>query len=707
MESSGTSPHLLVVFLTALGRCSTTPEVVRTSAELIAEELDAEVGAVIADGRVGSAVGFGQDSVPDAVLVAVRPGSGVADLPGIGQCHTLAAAWSPDGSGRLVAARVGASFDSSDRDLLLGMASAFSLATGAIRALERERARNRASEVLLEIQRSISRRVPLARILAALTDGASQLLDGCPVSLDLDDAIGPTHTLHAGPLLPPGPDVFAAPVHVEGIPAGHLRAVSRDGTPLGQEARVLLSTFAEHASLALADARTVAAMQEAFHDQLTGLPSRPLFLDRLTEALRERDSRGVSVLFIDLDRFKAVNDTLGHAAGDLLLRDVADRLRATTRAESSAARFGGDEFALLVKSGGDPHVPIAVADRVIAAIAKPFVVGGKSVSIGATVGIAHGGADRTASELLADADLAMYRAKASGGGRSATFDPQMRRDMVARLDLEADLHGALERGELSVVFQPILDLAADHLVAVEALLRWRHPARGMVSPSDFIPIAEANGLIVPIGRWVLDQACGWVSEWRASWPGLRVTVNVSVHQLREPGFSADVARALERVALAPDALTIEVTESSLMSDHDGTIDTLRALDEMGVRIALDDFGTGYSSLSYLQRFPVDMLKIDRSFVSGGLVESGDQMVRTIIELGRAYNLEVVAEGIEDGAQLGRLIGAGCQLGQGYLFGRPSPPQAIPALLNSVHVPKGCSRRSAASGAAIEVHAPVD
>ncbi|NTV38839.1 MAG: EAL domain-containing protein, partial [Demequinaceae bacterium] len=534
-----------------------------------------------------------------------------------------------------------------------------------------------------EIQRSISRHSPLPTILQAVTDGASSVLGGCPVSLLLDNARDPEHPVHVGASIVEGPDAFSAPVHVEGVPAGFLRATTPDGAPIGDEHRALLSTFAEHASLALTDARTVEAMHEAFHDPLTGLPNRLLFLDTLTEELARTSDRSVAVLFVDLDRFKAVNDTLGHAAGDELLFDVANRLRVATPAESSAARFGGDEFALFVVDQGDGRAAVELADRVIAALAEPFIVRGKAVVVGATVGIAHSGDGRSAKDLLADADLAMYRGKAAGGGRSATFDPQMRRDLAARLDLEAELSGALARGELAVVFQPIVDLVAGVPVAMEALLRWNHPTRGPVPPLDVIPIAEANGLIVPIGRWVLERAVHWVALWRQSVPDLRVSVNVSVHQLREGGFAEEVARVLSLAGVPPEALIVEVTESALIADHDETIGALKGLAAAGIAIALDDFGTGYSSLSYLQLFPVHILKIDRSFVSGEVGAKSSRLVQTVVGLGRAYELEVVAEGIEDEVQLNALRAMGCVLGQGYHLGRPSDPEAILQVLDGV------------------------
>ncbi len=670
------SPQRLVMFLTELGRCATSAELTELAAELIAEEFDAEVGVVMASGEVVGSAGFGSAEPPADLSFSIPSGVAIVDIPGVGRCHTITAACSSSPAGRIIAGRLSAPFTGADRDLILGMAGVLDLATRSIRALERERARHRELEVLLALQRSISHRAPLARILASVTEGASSVLRGAPVALVLDDALDPDNPVRVGAVEADLVDPVSTPVHVQGVTAGRLLVGSQHGKPLDDEDRALLSTFAEHASLALTDARTVEEMKEAFHDNLTGLPNRPLFLDRLTAALDRRDPVPLAVLFVDLDRFKAVNDTMGHAAGDELLLQVAERIRDTTRAESSAARFGGDEFALIVEYGPEPAIAVQVADRVIAAMGKPFTVRGKTVLIGATVGIAFSGGDRDASELLADADMAMYCAKGAGGSRSVTFEPQMREELTSRLSLASDLTGALERNELSVEFQPIIDLGSGRPAAVEALLRWHHPVRGTVPPSEMIPIAESSGLIVPVGRWVLDQACMWITTWRRTIPDLRVAVNVSVHQLREPGFAADVAAAMARVDLPPAALILEVTESALIADHDGTIETLETLQTFGIDISLDDFGTGYSSLSYIHMLPLDILKIDQSFVSGGQGRQSDQVVRTVIELGKAYGLDVVAEGIEDAAQLQRLVEEGCKFGQGYFLGRPMIPEVL-------------------------------
>jgi diguanylate cyclase (GGDEF)-like protein len=671
------SPHRLVEFLTAISRCQDSAGALRAASELVAEEFDAEVGAVVLGQTVCATVGFGQRQVPQAALASIMPGTGNITLNGIGTCHSLAAAWNAETDGRIMIARIEPAFVSEDRNLLLGMAGALGMALDMIGVLERERGRQRVLEVLLGIQRSISHRAPLSTILAAITDGASTVLQGCPVSLILDDALDPGRPIVAGADLTRAVVTVSAPVHIHGVPAGALVASTRDGAPVGPVERSLLYSFAEHASLALTDARTVEAMQEAFRDPLTGLPNRPLFLDRLTQALRQRDPlrSSLSVLFIDLDRFKAVNDSLGHAAGDTLLCAVGERICGCTRSDETAARFGGDEFALLLQGYDDQTFAGTVAERIIAALREPFSIQDKIVYIGATIGIAHADADHPelgADELLSNADLAMYRAKAAGGGRALTYDPQMRVALLARLDLQAQLQGALGRDELVLYYQPIVELDTGLTAGLEALLRWRHPERGMIAPSEFIPIAETTGMIVDIGRWVLHEACRQLARWRRTDPGLTMNVNVSVHQLRDRSFPAQVESVLREARLPGEALILEITESVLIEDQELAFDSLRTLKQLGVAIALDDFGTGYSSLGYLHKFPLDILKIDRSFISGPASETGgDQLIRTVIELGRAYDLDVVAEGIEDETQRARLRELGCRRGQGYFFARPT------------------------------------
>jgi diguanylate cyclase (GGDEF)-like protein len=553
------------------------------------------------------------------------------------------------------------------------MANVLGLCLRGIAAIEIERKRQRLLETLLDIQRAISHRAPLPEVLAAITEGASALLDGCAVALVLHDALDPEHPIVAGVDTGSGEGV-AAPVHVNGIPAGELVATTPDGSALDLAQLGMLDAFAEHASLALTDARTVEAMQEAFRDPLTGLPNRALFLDRLEHALAVAARRGTElcVLFVDLDRFKAVNDSLGHAAGDELLREAAARLSQCTRVADTAARFGGDEFALLLEDAGGGLQPEVVAERIIESMRVPFPLEGKDVFIGATVGIARADGDADGpDELLRNADLAMYRAKKEGGGRAATFEAAMRTALLARIELEADLRHAVSSGSLSIAYQPVVELLTGRAVAVEALARWHHPSQGPIPPLTFIPLAEEIGVIGELGRWVLAEACRQLADWRAMAPDLVLNVNLSAQQLRDDGLPADVEAALRINSLPGSALTLEITESMLLSGDEDAAARLARLKALGLSIAVDDFGTGYSSLSYLQQFPVDALKIDKSFVdSVASTPQNGALARTIVELGRGMRLETIAEGIESLEQLERLRQLDCRLGQGYHFSRP-------------------------------------
>jgi diguanylate cyclase (GGDEF)-like protein len=483
---------------------------------------------------------------------------------------------------------------------------------------------------------------------------------------------------------PSADGALAASVHINGARAGALVAMAAGGFDDAQLG--MLDAFAEHASLALTDARTVEAMEEAFHDSLTGLPNRALFLDRLQHALdvAARRETELCVLFVDLDRFKAVNDSIGHAAGDELLRAVAERLSVCTRAADTAARFGGDEFAVLLEDDGRGVQPDAVAERIIAAMRRPFDVEGKEVFIGATVGIAHArDASPGADELLRNADLAMYRAKKAGGNRAATYETAMRTALLARIELEADLRHALARDELRLVYQPVVELESGRTVGVEALARWAHPTRGMIPPLTFIPVAEEIGVIGAIGRWVLREACRQLAAWRLLAPGLVLNVNLSAVQLRDDRFAADVEQALRANDLPGQALTLEITESMLLSGDEDTAARLRRLKALGLSIAVDDFGTGYSSLSYLKQFPVDALKIDKSFVDTVARSTADStLARTIVELGRGMRLETIAEGIETVEQLERLRMLDCELGQGYHFSVPLDGDELTAYLEN-------------------------
>jgi len=424
--------------------------------------------------------------------------------------------------------------------------------------------------------------------------------------------------------------------------------------------------------------------RQAFHDSLTGLANRALFADRLEHALARtrRFGHPVAVLFLDLDDFKTVNDSLGHGEGDALLIAVGKRLAGAMRAGDTIARMGGDEFAVLVEDPSDAAAPIAVAERLLAILELPFEIGSKELFVHASVGVAVStGQTKDGDELLRDADVSMYTAKNKGKNRVEVFEPSMHAAAMARLALKGDLERALERGEFGLLYQPIMRLASREVVGVEALVRWHHPRRGMVGPAEFIPVAEETGLILPLGRWVLEEACRQAVAWDARLDQrLAMSVNVSGRQIHQPGFVEEVRGILAATGLQPARLTLELTESVLMQDVGATTVTLTALKALGVRLAIDDFGTGYSSLSYLRRFPIDELKIDRSFVA--TIEDGAEqsaLVRSILKLGETMHLQTVAEGIEEAGQLAELQHLGAGFGQGYLFARPLEPDAVVAL----------------------------
>jgi diguanylate cyclase (GGDEF)-like protein/PAS domain S-box-containing protein len=413
---------------------------------------------------------------------------------------------------------------------------------------------------------------------------------------------------------------------------------------------------------------------QAFHDPVTGLANRALFADRVAHALRSTVRTGslVAVMFIDLDDFKTVNDSLGHQAGDAILEEVARRLERTIRPSDTVARFGGDEFAVLLDGVAGSDEAALIADRLLAELEAPTSVDGQLVYPRASVGICMSDEDllsQDADELLRNADVAMYMAKRDTKGRYRLFEPAMHERVVERLELRGELQQALEQGQLEVYYQPIVRLRGVGRYGVEALLRWNHPTRGLVAPGQFIPLAEETGLIVPIGKWVIEEACRKAAALQRSVEEpLRISVNLSVKQLQSESIIDDVRNALVTNQLPPDTLVLEVTETVMLADIDVAVARLHALKALGVRIAMDDFGTGYSSLSYLSRLPVDILKMDRSFLTGGIDNSG--LAPAIIAIGEQLGLEVVAEGIERPDQIDLLQELGFDLGQGFLFGRP-------------------------------------
>jgi diguanylate cyclase (GGDEF)-like protein/PAS domain S-box-containing protein len=429
---------------------------------------------------------------------------------------------------------------------------------------------------------------------------------------------------------------------------------------------------------------------QAYHDSLTGLANRTLFLQRVEQSLR-RDSHDGSlsaVIFLDVDGFKTVNDSLGHEAGDQMLCEVAARLVRAVRGGDTVARLGGDEFAVLVERSAQPGADAAsIAERILDVLAEPMTVDGLHISISASLGIAVSEPDSTASALLRSADIAMYQAKSEGKKRWVAYVPEMQVAAVERLQLEADLSEAVDTEQLRLVYQPVIDLETNRVAGLEALLRWDHPTLGTIAPARFIPIAEESGLIVPIGRWVLDTACEMAVEWqRFAPPGEAITmaVNVSGCQLVSRELIDDVQAALARSGLPADRLLLEMTETVMVRDAGSVAQQLRELRQLGVRLAIDDFGTGYSSLSYLRTFPVDILKLDRSFVSSVGDRTGlPAIVSGLLDLARTLGLEIVAEGIERPAQRNLLRDAHCPLGQGFLFARPLRPDDVAGYLTQV------------------------
>jgi diguanylate cyclase (GGDEF)-like protein/PAS domain S-box-containing protein len=429
-------------------------------------------------------------------------------------------------------------------------------------------------------------------------------------------------------------------------------------------------------------------LHDAFYDALTGLPNRALFMDRLGNTLkrtqRDPDYR-CATLFLDLDRFKLINDSLGHHVGDAVLIETAKRLEKFARSGDTIARLGGDEFVMLVEDVKDVDSATAIAERIQNAFTAPLHYGESTIFITASIGIALGSSDyANADDLLRDADITMYQAKALGRGRYEVFDASMRRQAVARLNLETDLRAAVVHNEFVLHYQPIVTLGDQRIVALEALLRWQHPHQGLIAPLEFIPLAEETGLIIPIGEWVLRTACSQMRTWiDEGMQPLRMAINISTVQLKNPGFAVMMEALITETGINPEFLDLEITETVLMEQNQLTVEMLLKLKALGIHISIDDFGTGYSSLNYLQSLPIDTLKIDQSFINK-LDTDGEQgkIIETIVMLGENLGIDVVAEGIETNTQLTKLQTIKCIKGQGFYFSRPMEGKAVRALIAS-------------------------
>ena len=745
-DTNGWSTQQLTEFLAALGVARSRAAALRLATERMAESVEAEVAAVVIDGRIAAQVGFPPGRMPRGLAQRLILGADPIDIPGFSTCRALVSRLDVDREAWLILARAGdEGYSAEDRALLRGMARILSLTLRNLGLLARERSARRASqrhaadirerqrllEALAIVQRMIVARAPQQQILDRLVAEVGRFVGDSIVGLRLLAPDGDLHivaatgldattmdeTAHnavgmgAGGLAmaedrlvviddyshhPSALPTFsgrglqaaaAAPIREEGRPVGSLVVASNTRGRQYQSSQLeALTAFAEHASLAITDAaRTSQILHLALHDALTGLPNRTLFSDRLNQRLRAGRHRHqpAAVLFIDIDNLKRVNDTLGHSAGDAVLIEVGQRLKASVREADTVARLSGDEFTVLLDAVASEADAMATAQRLLTSLRRPLKVADRFLTLTASVGVrlCRAGHDRM-TDVLRGADLAMYDAKSRRGASAALFHPDLDSRAARRLELESDLRAGLDAGEFRVLYQPVVGLRDGSLRAVEALVRWDRAGLGLVSPAEFIPLAEETGLIVELGEWVLNESCRTVAALdRSARVPLRLNVNLSARQLLEAGLEGTVVNALAASGLSADRLTLEITESVLLTDTIATVARLEAVRRLGVRVAIDDFGTGYSSLGYLRRLPLDAVKIDRTFIEH-LTSDPRQaaLVRAIVELCRSLGLEIVAEGVETRYQTRRLLELGCELGQGYYLGRPMPSSAIESSL---------------------------
>jgi diguanylate cyclase (GGDEF)-like protein len=741
-ERAGWANQQLIEFLARVAGEADEVAALQTTVEVMVEAVEAEVGVFVVDGAAAASIGFARGAVPEPELLRLGDAhsSRPADLPGLGPCWVVTVPVAVRPGAVVLVARCDDDFGREEVALLRGMGRVLELVVSGLRNLAGERVLREQGDRLGEIQRLIAARAGTETVIDAVVDATVDLVGDEVVGLRLVDRADPrfmdlvvTRGLDdveesarrtpvtagiGGQAVAEGrlvvwTDYEQEPTRMEefvrlGVtaamgapllgpdgPMGSLVVASRrPGRVYSDRDRTVLLALAEHAKLALNDARAAQALREALdaathqamHDLLTGLPNRALFLDRLDHALARASRNGstLAVVFVDVDEFKLVNDNLGHDTGDALLRGVAVRLQSAIRASDTAARLGGDEFALLLEDL-EPGGVTACAERVLAALSDPQVIGGRRLLSRASLGIAVSvGGDRDAGGLLREADVAMYQAKAQGKNRYVVFEPAMQERVRQRMELELDLHRAMESGEFVLFYQPVVDLRSEDVTGLEALVRWNDPGRGLVPPAEFIPLAEETGLMVPLGSWVLHEACRTAAAWRRDGvveQDLCLAVNISARQLRDAGFLEDVRSALSASGLPPAALKLELTESALISDTDAMVARLTELKELGVALSIDDFGTGYSSLGYLRRFPVDELKIDKSFVDDLLaVGTTASLAEVVVALGATLGMDTVAEGVETVDQVDALRRMGCGRAQGYYFHRPMPAAAIEQLL---------------------------
>jgi diguanylate cyclase (GGDEF)-like protein len=584
---------------------------------------------------------------------------------------------------------------------------------------------------LVRIQASISRRAPLTEVLAAIVEGVHQLV-GDPVitlhvqgtrdhdrlvlvaqhgipdasvrrSQSADEGIGghayrENRVVHSSNLRSDEPagtalaglDVdhgIAVPIRRAGQAIGSITvATPRPGREYSAAEREVLESLADHAGIAIMDAQTVESMNEALTDPLTGLPNRRLLIDRLRQSIdrANRYDRPVAVLFIDLDGFKAINDGRGHAAGDAVLVEMARRIGAAIRTHDTAARIGGDEFVVMLEETNRFRAQ-EVADRILTSLAESVVVQDRQHVVSATIGVAmidhddRGVVD--ADELVRRADIAMYRGKAGGRSQVVFFEDRMEREVEARTELEAELRNAVASDRIDVAFQPVYRTADDTLHSVEALARWFSPTQGIVPPNDFIPLATQLGLVPRLDRCVMERACRALLALGAAAHGVTLNVNLSPPHIDAPDLVAGIADVLDRTGMPPDRVVLEITETDALRDPEGAVQRLRELKQLGVQLAIDDFGTGYSSLTYLERFPIDVVKIDRDFIAA-LTRGGRarHLTESMIQLAHSMGMQVVAEGVETAEQAAVVVELGADLSQGYFHRRPMPESELAALL---------------------------